>query len=445
MKSISAIGGSRVTNLGREDEFVEFKQSTAELDKSLASLASMLNKHGKARIYFGVRDDGEVVGQNIGKSTLKDISQAVANFIDPSVIPEISVLDSDDDKKYISVYAEGYDRPYLFKGAIYIRSGEEDRKASANDLRKMILSSGDLLKDTLSINQDLKFSYLLNMLKEKGMSVKDSIPFFRSLGLMNSEGKFNKQAEILSDMNPHHLTVATFSGMDRTKLITRKEFGGCLLSAVRSVLDYIESSNEKFVDVTGPVRKEEDLFYYPAFKEAWVNACVHNNWVGQIPPAVYFFDDRIEILSYGDKPYWLTEDAFFEGESMPVNESLMRLFITAGLSEHTGHGVPVVVETYGRGVYQFSGGSITVTIPFLHPRSAARYRAEDSEKCLGKKEMLILAAMKAHPEYTLDKISSITGIARATVGKTVPELRKRGYIERKGSLRDGIWIVHADL
>ena len=269
-----------MTNLGKEDEFVEFKQSTAELDKGLASLASMLNKHGKARVYFGVGDDGEVVGQNVNDSTLTDMSQAVANFIDSAIISEITVLKSDDGRKYISLYAEGKDRPYLFKGTAFIRFGIEDRKASADDLRKMVLSSGDLLKETVSANQDLNFTYLLDLLKEKGKSTEDSIAFFRSLGLLNSEDKFNLQAELLSDTNPHHLTIAAFSGTDRTKLIIRKEFEGCLLSAVRSVLDYIESSNEKFVDVTGPVRKEEDLFYYPAFKEAWVNACEHNNWVG---------------------------------------------------------------------------------------------------------------------------------------------------------------------
>ena len=434
-----------MTNLGREDEFVEFKQSTAELNEGLVSLASMLNKHGKAWVYFGVRNDGEIVGQNISESTLNDMSQMVADSIDPPVISKISILESDDGRKYISLYTEGHNRPYLLEGTAYVRFGKEDRKASANDLRKMVLSSGDLLKETLSINQDLKFTYLLDLLKKKGKSVDDNIPFFRDLGLLNSEGKFNEQAELLSDTNPHQLTVAVFSGTDRTKLLTRKAFGGCLLSAIGSVLDYVGSSNEKFMNVTGPVRREEDLFYYSAFREAWVNACVHNNWVGRIPPTVHIFDDRIEILSYGDKPYWLTEEAFFQGESMPVNESLMKIFITAGLSEHTGSGVPVVTETYGRDAYRFSGGSITVTIPFLRPRSAARYRAEDSENALGEKETLILAAMKAHPEFTLDKISTITGIARATVGIAVPELRKKGYVERKGSYRDGVWIVHADL
>ena len=78
-------------NLGIENEMVEFKITTGELKEGIISLSSMLNKNGKGILYFGVRNDGEVIGQQIGDRTLRDISQGIANAIKPQIIPSILI------------------------------------------------------------------------------------------------------------------------------------------------------------------------------------------------------------------------------------------------------------------------------------------------------------------------------------------------------------------
>jgi len=50
-------------NLDLEDERTEHKRSTGEMREGMESIASILNKHGHGTLYFGVRNDGEVVGQ----------------------------------------------------------------------------------------------------------------------------------------------------------------------------------------------------------------------------------------------------------------------------------------------------------------------------------------------------------------------------------------------
>ena len=62
-------------NIGMETEQVEFKKTTGELKEGMVSLASMLNKNGKGVLYFGVKNDGEVIGQQIGDRTMREISQ----------------------------------------------------------------------------------------------------------------------------------------------------------------------------------------------------------------------------------------------------------------------------------------------------------------------------------------------------------------------------------
>lgn len=87
-------------NFGMETELIEFKKSTGELKEGIISLASMLNKNGRRVLYFGVRNDGEIVGQQIGDRTMREISQGIANAIKPQVIPTI-IIELCEDKNII--------------------------------------------------------------------------------------------------------------------------------------------------------------------------------------------------------------------------------------------------------------------------------------------------------------------------------------------------------
>lgn len=87
-------------NFGMETELIEFKKSTGELKEGIISLASMLNKNGRGVLYFGVRNDGDIVGQQIGDRTMREISQGIANAIKPQVIPTI-IIELCEDKNII--------------------------------------------------------------------------------------------------------------------------------------------------------------------------------------------------------------------------------------------------------------------------------------------------------------------------------------------------------
>ena len=57
-----------MTNLGRENEEREFKESTSEVEKGIISLTAMLNKQCFGEVFFGVKDNGDVIGKDIGKT-----------------------------------------------------------------------------------------------------------------------------------------------------------------------------------------------------------------------------------------------------------------------------------------------------------------------------------------------------------------------------------------
>ena len=100
---------------GQESETLEFKKTTAEAKEAVADVAAILNKHGRGELYFGIRDDGVVVGQMVSASSLRDVSQAIADNIKPQIYPVIENV-SIDNKSCIRVQFEGTEPPYFAYG-----------------------------------------------------------------------------------------------------------------------------------------------------------------------------------------------------------------------------------------------------------------------------------------------------------------------------------------
>ncbi|MCD6116780.1 ATP-binding protein [bacterium] len=69
-----------------ENENTELKKSTGELKKGIISIAAILNKHGKGELYFGVKNNGKLIGQKVSEKTLRDISQAISSHIEPKIL-----------------------------------------------------------------------------------------------------------------------------------------------------------------------------------------------------------------------------------------------------------------------------------------------------------------------------------------------------------------------
>ncbi len=119
-----------------------------------------------------MRNDGEAVGQQIGNDTLREISQAIANFIKPQVIPSIE-FELVGDKNIIKVNVTGNERPYSAYGKYYLRSADEDREVSLALLRDMMFSGGAALVNIESNNQNLTFAQLRLLYAEKGLTLHD--------------------------------------------------------------------------------------------------------------------------------------------------------------------------------------------------------------------------------------------------------------------------------
>ena len=434
------VGAGDSMNFGMETELIEFKKTTGELKEGIVSLASMLNKNGKGTLYFGVRNDGEVLGQQIGDRTLREISQGIANAIKPQIIPTI-IIELCDDKNVIKVSAEGDEKPYSAYGKYYMRSADEDREISPQQLRNLMLSVSDSIASIEANNQALTFEQLKMLYAGNNLTLRENT-FEQNLNLLTRDGTYNLMAAILADVNSYSIKVAVFRGTDKTDLVRRNEYGyKCMLVAVKQVLDYMEALNDTVVDVEGSLRKETKLFDFPCFREAWLNACLHNRWSRQTPPAVYMFENRIEILSVGGLPDGLTLEEFYEGKSKPVNLELQQIMVQLDYIEQTGHGVPLIVSKYGKEAFDITENFITVTIPLNREIKSKSDVKKDKKLLTDSKDKELLMLMKENSSISVSEMSRQVGLGTTTITKRIRRLKEEGFVERKGAKKKGQWIV----
>ncbi len=249
-------------------------------------------------------------------------------------------------------------------------------------------------------------------------------------------------AAILADVNSYSIKVAVFRGTDKTDLVRRNEYGyKCMLVAVKQVLDYMEALNDTVVDVEGSLRKETKLFDFPCFREAWLNACLHNRWPRQTPPAVYMFENRIEILSVGGLPDGLTLEEFYEGKSKPVNLELQQIMVQLDYIEQTGHGVPLIVSKYGKEAFDITENFITVTIPLNREIKSKSDVKKDKKLLTDSKDKELLMLMKENSSISVSEMSRQVGLGTTTITKRIRRLKEEGFVERKGAKKKGQWIV----
>lgn len=432
-------------NIGRENETKEFKSSISQLDKGVLSMTAMLNRSNRGVVYFGVDDKGDVIGLDVGESTFEKIRGAFRDYVQPRIVIDIQTLVSDDGRKYISVSSSGFDIPYSFDGRYYIRQASSNESASPEMVAKMVLSRGyDAIRELESYIDDLTFNTLSDMMISRGLHPRQDMSFYNSIGLINKNGKFNTNAYILSDKNSIILQIVEFQGRSRTSFSKRTDFGGqCIFMSMRNILEAVRSKNETAVDTSSGVRKDLPLFDFECFREAWFNACLHNSWRMGIPPSVSIFDDRIEIQSTGSIPYGLPIEDFYEGRSSPVNESLFSIATMLGFTEHTGRGIPTIVERYGREAIKIGTDSVTVTIPFTFKPSfvISRERSELANTEFTVREEAVIDYIGKNDTAKISEISESVGLNQSAVKRVIQSLKEKGVLFNNGTNRNSIWIL----
>ena len=445
-----------------EREWLEFKENWFEpfqLGEYISAISNSAAIEGRSCGYFvwGVHNETHEITGTAFNPNCDVKNEPLKHFLARQVQPDLNFTFEETEfsgKKVVVLKIPAAKTvPTSFANERYIRIG-----SSKENLRKYpekeaflftVLSHGfPTTENTPSDYQDLTFEKLFIYYGAKGLKLNEQT-FKKNLGLLTNDGKFNILAQLLSDNSHIPLRVAIFSGKTKSgKLFSVREFGfQCLLYSLDEVLRYGDVLNIIQTDETDRIveRKEIALFENDAFREAVINAFVHNKWVSGNEPMITVYSDRIEILSRGVLAPEQTLEGFFAGESIPVNKKLSEIFLQLHISEKTGRGVPKITEKYGRNAYEFRENSIVVTIPFrwINERSemAGVGKTENRKSVLNETQKKVLAEIRNNPNVTKEEISRLIDKGKTVVDVAISVLKKNGFIERCGSKKSGFWKV----
>lgn len=119
----------------KESEVLEFRKSISQLKEGIIGLSSMLNKHHKGELLFGIQDDGTLLGVKMNSHLLDNIRREIKSNLRP--LPEVLIIQEVQENgiSYVRVYVEGKDTPYSSYGRYYIRISDSDVLMSLNELQ----------------------------------------------------------------------------------------------------------------------------------------------------------------------------------------------------------------------------------------------------------------------------------------------------------------------
>ena len=437
----------------RETERTELKRVLN--DSFIKEVVAFLNSMDGI-IYIGVEDDGTAIGVVNLDETLRSIADIITTQILPNPQEYIkigTVYENGNHVIEVSVkkgsglyYIKKYGRS---SAGCFIRIGTSARSMTEEQIENEFTAnafSNVKIVDVESRNQNLSFRYLKMLFTDKGLSVNEET-FEQNAKLRTKNDQYNIQADLLSDENDYSIKVVKFDGDTKaSNIVLRNEYGyKCLIVAMQQAYEYCaDVINQTKTEFSNGIRKDIKLFDKEAFREAWFNACLHNDWLDGTPPAIYIFNDRLEIISTGGLPYNMTKQDFFSGISRPVNEILARIFIQLGLIEQTGHGVSMVTKQYGREAFEFMDNFLRVTIPFNYKLEENKQGVpENVPENVPEKNTteLVFKYIQVNPNITTIELAEKLLKNRRTITRAISLLKKQNKIKRIGSDKAGHWEV----
>lgn len=123
-----------------ENQTVEFKASFSDEDAAIESLCAFANAQG-GTVFFGVRNDGTLLGASVGDNTLEKFANKVAGSLFPKIVPSIHKL-SIDGKTIVAAVVGGASKgKVIFTGSARVRSGRANLQMSWDQVKDRILEA----------------------------------------------------------------------------------------------------------------------------------------------------------------------------------------------------------------------------------------------------------------------------------------------------------------
>lgn len=351
-----------------ETDRLEFKGSTGQRTRAAKTVCAMLNGLG-GFVFFGVTDQGKIIGQEVSSKTLEDIANEMRE-IEPPAFPDMETVALPSGNAVIALRVPGSGGLYAYKGHPYIRNGPTTSVMPRQEYERRLVErlhatrrwenesveEGVTVRDldAEEIHITLDNAIQLGRLEPTGRRDIESIllglELIREGRLLNAAVALYGKSDQLKSLYPQMgIRLGRFRGKNRlADFEDNRQYWGNAFSLLRRaesfLMDHVPIAGRV---IPGKMVREDQPGYPPrATREALANALCHRDYI--IPGgavAVAMYNDHLEItnpgaLHFGITPAKLTKPH----ESRPWNPIIANVFYRAGIIERWGSGTLNIID-----------------------------------------------------------------------------------------------------
>lgn len=416
------------------------------------------NKIGEVRVVNAFKFHGKVFGQTIGRTTIKDVTQAVVDNTEPKIYPKVEARQIEG-RECIVVEAHGKSGPYFAYGRAYVRVGESDKAMSPQNLEERFMEKRAFLWDKevsektfADVNEEVVKEFMRKAKAAKRIdfnfqSVKTTL---NKLGLLN-KNQLTKAAEVLfCDENSMEVQAAIFAGTDKLTFLDIKSFKGNLFSLRDQAEVYVQGNIRWRADLSESRRKEIPEIPVRALAEAIGNSLCHRDFTNPKGNEVAIFKDRIDIYNPGLFPAGVNPEDFFTGEQQSVlrNPLIAETMYKCKDIERWGSGIKRIHdECVAAGIrVEFKRAKTGFVVSFYRPKweegeGLKKAGLKTSLKTNLKTSQKILDLVRQNSKITAEELAQTTGLSLAGVKYNLNKLKKEHVLKRVGPDKGGHWEV----
>ncbi len=443
-------------NFGHETEELEFKKTTGELHDAMIDIVAILNKHEQGTLYFGILPSGEVKGQQVVESTLRDVSRVVFESIKPQIYPQIQKI-TIDGCDIIEVKFSGKNKPYSAYGKYYIRTADESRELTPAELTEM------MVKSTYSAQwEQFETDYTLQDVDEealKGFYEKatacgrlpdegfDAEKLLNKLGLLKN-GHLNNAGHVLFGNNgPVVLKLAVFASDEKLTFLDINREENNIFRLVEVAVTYIQKNIRWRAEIGSITRDEIPEIPVRAIREIVINSFAHAQYGTTTQHEVDIHPGKIVIYNPGEFPSQFSPEDFVTKHISSIirNELIAKVLYLCHNIESFGSGFKRVYSLCKEANVTCTYEKTPVGFSFVFLRNDLNASESVPKKeqtvpiLLTKTEKAVYDLLRVSPAMTREELALEVSKTPKTVQRALDGLREKGLIVRIGAKKNGYW------
>ncbi len=453
-----------------ESERLEFKNSTGSIPAGMQTVCAFLNSDHGGIVVFGVKDNGQIIGQTVTDKTRKEIGFELSK-IEPSVKIDVIYVPVDNDRKVIVLVVNpGEKIPYTYDGRAFIRKQSTTMRMTKEEyaylhnkhnptiwesLPNDVCKIADL--DRTRIKDVVRMAISENRLT--GVALSENVPSLLTKLKLMVDGKLTNAAVVLFCKNENkqfiqsNLKLARFKGFDKREFLDNKAFIANAFDLYDTAMDFLHFALPVAarIEEGNPIRVETPAIPYTVLREAVTNALVHRDYSnagGSLSIAIY--DDRVNISNIGSLPLGVSiNELSKQHESIQRNPLIAHIFYICGKIERWGRGTLDMIQDCkkaGNPLPQFeeTGRGFSVTLPLKEPiRSIIETRLQKIDlSTLTDRQKKILHALEKGPLRSKQIMDAIhVTLTNRVMQLELGRLKNMGFIKSKGKTQATLYFL----